>query len=1008
MAKAAHTFEQFAKSVMSRLLPLSFAQREEMQVLINQGIDPIEARALVQSYVQKDAGFDEGKHPRDHGKFSEGGGSSASASPGGGSTGTAAAAPKAKDTRTYQEHFAARDAHLAAYDKAKEEAKAQPNLAAKFRVQAEGSKHLEAAKKERIAGQKKLDAADKKAQPKEIKPLRSTVKDKGVDHEAESGRNLKQSDKAIAAADKAAKAGRFDEAQKQMDKARAHIDESKAHNAARLKQVDNNIKRQERREEKAPPPKTFVGPEGGAGDKRFASAERHLEQANRHKDEAAKAKEAGKVGEANAHVELAGKANAAAKRELTLERSEHEAANKEKVARGEAATPHNDEVHAALTAQHADNRAKLRATDSKNDKAQSQSAVGHTKQAEASIGQARAAAAAGDKAGEKAHLDSAKASVKQAETTLKVKPTGAENAKAHTEAKLRNAATQELLHPGVNSKPLRAAEKSHGRAQAHEKASRAHAEAGHTARATHHATEAAHANHETGKHLAEFGKLIAEVADKSLEKSAGPKRASQSDALTHAYLKAFYTSAEARLPKWQASHLKGRAKRAVEKDRLKKDGLLMGDVHVPVPLKARKEARPAARVVKPLPHIRLLKNDAAEMAYVNQALNLQDPTYRAPEGNKDTEGATPPSADIALEAHRLVQGMDMEMSQGAADAEHARKTASRMLLDRPGYYDTVGASPELLGDKGVMLDLGSGASRAMGHIGIDLHPYDYGTVLYDLDLGIPFPDGCARAVRMTHSLHPILDAYGTPRSPVALLLEVQRVLREGGQLYYEGPEPLYEKGDPWPIPGLAIVSDTADTALTPNANAPVLQVFRRVPLRVPAFAGADALYAPAPPMPIDAAMAMLAANAQPAELAMANLVAKAEVKRVVPIVKADNEKQICYGEVLNPLTIDSQDDWLTAADIEKAAHDYMMTSRVIGSEHGEPIRASVVESFVAPQDLDFVSPAGPVSVPKGTWLIGVKVADPAEWAKVKSGEYSGFSVGGFGVREPGAPDALAA
>lgn len=842
MAANSQTFAAFAKSVMSRLLPLTLAERAEMQVLINQGIDPIEARALVQQYVRKDAGFDESAHPRsENGKFGEGSGGAAGGAGGGGG---ASGAGGKSGFHTSEEHF--------------------------------------------------------------------------------------------------------------------------------------------------------------------TRAERHFTEAKTHQGLAQQAREKGDARRADVHDRVAAHANASAKRELTLERDSHESINRGREAKGEARVAHDDERHAALMAQHAENRGSIRSADAKGDKAQNKAATGHTQSAEASLGKAKAAAAKGDKEGEKAHKESARASANQADTMLKQKPAaGAEAEKAHNEAQLRNGATQELLHPGVDARSLRAAEKSHGRAQAHEKASRAHAEAGHTARAAHHATEAAHANHETGKHLAEFGKLIAEVADESLSKSADAKPGMKADVLTRAYLKAFFHSAEERLPKWQQKHLKGRARRAIDKEQLKKDGLLVADVHVPVPLARNKVAEPqTSKLPKPLPHIRLLKNDAAEIAYVNEAINLQDPTHR--ELDRDDDGDGSEAGDVALEANRLVQGMDMQLADKAVTPEVARHSVSRMLRERPGYYDTVGANADILGDTGLMLDLGSGQSRAMGHLGIDMHPYDYGTVLWDLDLGIPFPDASARAVRMTHSLHPILDAYGTPRSPVPLLLEVQRVLKEGGQLYYEGPEALYEKGDPWPLPGLAIISDSLNSDLSPDSNAPVRQVFRRVPLRVPAFPGADPLFTPAPPMSLDAAMAMLALNASPAEMAMANLVAKAEEPRIVPIVKADNEKQICYGEVLNPLTVDSQNDWLTAADIEKAAHDYMMSSRVIGSEHGKPIGAQVVESFVAPQDLSFVSPAGPVEVPKGTWLIGVKIQDPKEWAKVKSGEYSGFSVGGFGVREPGLPDAMAA
>ncbi|RYF52405.1 MAG: hypothetical protein EOO38_00270 [Cytophagaceae bacterium] len=834
MAALPCLFASFAKSVMSRLLPLTQAQRAELQVLINQGIDPVEARALVQSYVQKDAGFDESKHPRDHGKFSEGAGSSGDAKPAGAGSGSAA------------------------------------------------------------------------------KP------------------------KAVA-----------------------------------------------------------------SSEDRFTRAERHFSQADHHSERAKELKEQGNARQAYAHTELARQANASAKRELTLERDDHARLNAARAERGEKATAHDDARHAALSTQHADNRAKLKASDGKNDKASIDAAKQHTQNAEKSLGKANAAEVVGDKKAAQGHKEDAAQQTKQAATALKEPPQpGSE--KEHGEAGIRNATVQSRMHPEVDKKSLQAAQKAHTRANAHASASDAHAKAGHVERASHHASEASHAHAEAGHHLAEFGELLEAAADKSLEKSAGPKRKSKSDELTAAYLKAFYVSAQDKLPKWQQGHLKRRAQRAVDAS-LKKQGVTLSQVHVPAPVTSQAMPKPMP-MPKPMAQIYVMKGSATEMAYVNQAINLQDPNWRAVENAEHV----PEDGHLALEANRLVQGMDMELASDSLTAEQARAAVSRNLVESPGYYDQVGATDTVLGMTGVMLDLGSGDARAVGHIGIDLAPYDYGTVLWDLDLGIPFADACCRAVRMTHSLHPMLDAYGEMRSPLSILLEVQRVLMLGGELYYEGPEPLFEKGDPWPIPGLAIISNSFDASLAANANAPVVQTFRRVPLAVPAFAGADARFAPAPPMPLDAAMAMLAMNASPAETALANFVGKSADARHVPIVKADSEKQICYGEVLNPLTVDSQNDWLTPADIEKAAHDYMMTSRVIGSEHGEPINASVVESFIAPQDLDFVSPSGPVQVPKGTWLIGVKVSDPKQWALVKSGEYSGFSVGGMGVREFGMPDAEAA
>ncbi len=117
------------------------------------------------------------------------------------------------------------------------------------------------------------------------------------------------------------------------------------------------------------------------------------------------------------------------------------------------------------------------------------------------------------------------------------------------------------------------------------------------------------------------------------------------------------------------------------------------------------------------------------------------------------------------------------------------------------------------------------------------------------------------------------------------------------------------------------------------------------------------------------------------------------------IKKADNEKQVAYCVVLEPNSVDSQNDWMTAEDIEDAAHSYIMKSRVIGSQHMKTIKAEPVESYIAPHDMYWdEGENGSQIVKKGSWVLGIKVHDAGEWEKVKSGEYSGVSVGGFGTR----------
>jgi hypothetical protein len=117
------------------------------------------------------------------------------------------------------------------------------------------------------------------------------------------------------------------------------------------------------------------------------------------------------------------------------------------------------------------------------------------------------------------------------------------------------------------------------------------------------------------------------------------------------------------------------------------------------------------------------------------------------------------------------------------------------------------------------------------------------------------------------------------------------------------------------------------------------------------------------------------------------------------VFKSDDDKRIVYGVVLTPDEVDAQEDWLTKEDIEQTAHDYLVNARVVGSRHSNPIDASVVESYIAPTDFYAEGQYGNQLVKKGSWVMAVKISDDSEWDKVKKGEYTGFSVGGFGTRE---------
>ena len=114
--------------------------------------------------------------------------------------------------------------------------------------------------------------------------------------------------------------------------------------------------------------------------------------------------------------------------------------------------------------------------------------------------------------------------------------------------------------------------------------------------------------------------------------------------------------------------------------------------------------------------------------------------------------------------------------------------------------------------------------------------------------------------------------------------------------------------------------------------------------------------------------------------------------RFVTIQKADKAKQIVWGEVYAPDTLDSQGDFMAREWIEKMAYDFMRKglTKSIDTEHNLEINGSaVVESFIArDNDPDFTP---------GSWVMGVHMPDNV-WKDVEGGRINGFSMYGSGAR----------
>lgn len=117
-----------------------------------------------------------------------------------------------------------------------------------------------------------------------------------------------------------------------------------------------------------------------------------------------------------------------------------------------------------------------------------------------------------------------------------------------------------------------------------------------------------------------------------------------------------------------------------------------------------------------------------------------------------------------------------------------------------------------------------------------------------------------------------------------------------------------------------------------------------------------------------------------------------------PINKVDSDKQIAFGVVLEPDEVDSQNDTITAEEIEQAAHAWLAKYQDRGVMHTQLAngKIEIYESYVAPANLNINGQA----VKKGTWLLMYHVQDKDLWKKIKSGQLTGFSMGGFARRNP--------
>lgn len=139
-------------------------------------------------------------------------------------------------------------------------------------------------------------------------------------------------------------------------------------------------------------------------------------------------------------------------------------------------------------------------------------------------------------------------------------------------------------------------------------------------------------------------------------------------------------------------------------------------------------------------------------------------------------------------------------------------------------------------------------------------------------------------------------------------------------------------------------------------------------------------------------------------------VAKSVVVRGT-ISKIDEDRRQVFGwanlAIIDgqPVT-DLQGDYVPLEEIEKSAYRYMLTSRVGGHMHKRVSKfagdvalhtSDIIESFVVTPEKLVAMGLAPDALPWGWWL-GHQVNDEGVWQRVKSGELTGMSIHGSGIR----------
>lgn len=117
-------------------------------------------------------------------------------------------------------------------------------------------------------------------------------------------------------------------------------------------------------------------------------------------------------------------------------------------------------------------------------------------------------------------------------------------------------------------------------------------------------------------------------------------------------------------------------------------------------------------------------------------------------------------------------------------------------------------------------------------------------------------------------------------------------------------------------------------------------------------------------------------------------------KMIIKKAEGDDPERIVFGIVAEPHEEDTEGDWESAEDIQKALYNFMGGGAIFKMNHsGGAVDAKLLEAYIAPVDFQI---EGKV-VKKGSWVQALRV-DADIFSKIEKGELTGFSMAGTAIR----------